>query len=150
VFGRGARQGDARSWWSCRGFFPGDHARRRGGHDFARTTAPERRSRANAPWMRPILVGARDRLPHGPRVWARRCRWQRGMRPDAVWMSSAHRRPSGGRLFIDIWEAHSLKRQAPWSRPQRIFEGYVGSINGMAQLENGRSSCRLRTGWATA
>jgi len=40
--------------------------------------------------------------------------------------------------FIDIWHARSTHRQTTWSQPKRIFEGYVGSINGMAQLRNGR------------
>jgi hypothetical protein len=51
-------------------------------------------------------------------------------------------RATGGRpavdYFIDIWEAHSRRGQDAWTQPQRIFEGYVGSINGMAQLDNGR------------
>ena len=51
-------------------------------------------------------------------------------------------RATGGRpavdYFIDIWEAHSRQRQTAWTRPQPIFEGYVGSINGMTQLANGR------------
>ena len=47
------------------------------------------------------------------------------------------RRPGVDR-FIDIWNAHSSDGQTRWTRPQRIFEGYVGSINGMAQLDSGR------------
>lgn len=40
--------------------------------------------------------------------------------------------------FIDIWHAHSLESETKWSSPKRIFEGYVGSINGMTQLSSGR------------
>lgn len=41
-------------------------------------------------------------------------------------------------FFIDIWHAKSKDRQTAWTQPKRIFEGYVGSINGMAQLRSGR------------
>jgi hypothetical protein len=47
------------------------------------------------------------------------------------------RRPGLDR-FIDIWHAYSSRRQTEWSRPKRIFEGYVGSINGVTQLASGR------------
>ncbi|NLX99358.1 MAG: exo-alpha-sialidase [Rhodopirellula sp.] len=40
--------------------------------------------------------------------------------------------------FIDIWQACSFESQTKWSKPQRIFEGYVGSINGMTELQSGR------------
>lgn len=40
--------------------------------------------------------------------------------------------------FIDIWQAHSVAGTDKWTHPQRIFEGYVGSINGWTQLANGR------------
>jgi hypothetical protein len=40
--------------------------------------------------------------------------------------------------FIDIWHARSAAKQTTWSTPRRIWEGYVGSINGMAQLRSGR------------
>ena len=47
------------------------------------------------------------------------------------------RRPGIDRC-IDIWNAYSTDAQTQWSKPQRIFEGYVGSINGMTQLASGR------------
>lgn len=55
------------------------------------------------------------------------------------WMVArgAGRRPGADR-FIDIWNAYSTDAQTQWSEPQRIFEGYVGSINGMTQLAGGR------------
>lgn len=40
--------------------------------------------------------------------------------------------------FIDIWNAYSTDGQTEWSEPKRIFDGYVGSINGMTQLRSGR------------
>ena len=40
--------------------------------------------------------------------------------------------------FIDIWHVRSMNGQKEWSEPQRIFEGYVGSINNVTQLSNGR------------
>ncbi len=40
--------------------------------------------------------------------------------------------------FIDIWSANTAESAGSCSRPTRIFEGYVGSINGMVQLANGR------------
>ena len=55
------------------------------------------------------------------------------------WMVS---RRTGGTpgidYFIDIWNSHSTAAQTEWSSPKRIFEGYVGSINGMTQLAGGR------------
>ncbi|NUQ61268.1 MAG: exo-alpha-sialidase [Pirellulales bacterium] len=40
--------------------------------------------------------------------------------------------------LIDIWQACSFQSQTRWSKPQRIFEGYVGSINGMTELQGDR------------
>jgi len=40
--------------------------------------------------------------------------------------------------FIDIWHLKTRNRGAEWEAPKAIFEGYVGSINGVAQLSNGR------------
>ena len=40
--------------------------------------------------------------------------------------------------FIDVWNAHSTDAGSRWTPPQRIFEGYVGSVNGMTQLASGR------------
>lgn len=40
--------------------------------------------------------------------------------------------------FIDIWQLRSSGSRHQWSEPQRIFEGYVGSVQGALQLRNGR------------
>ena len=40
--------------------------------------------------------------------------------------------------FIDIWHCRTLKERTVWSEPQRIFSGYVGSLNGVTQLPSGR------------
>jgi len=40
--------------------------------------------------------------------------------------------------FIDIWQLRSSKERKQWSEPQRIFEGYVGSVQGALQLRRGR------------
>jgi hypothetical protein len=41
-------------------------------------------------------------------------------------------------LFYDIRQAHSSGNVTTWTNTQRIFEGYVGSINGVTQLPSGR------------
>jgi BNR repeat-like domain len=53
------------------------------------------------------------------------------------------RRPEGRReiavnYFIDILHVGSRDGRTAWSDAQRIFEGYVGSINCVTQLSNGR------------
>ena len=40
--------------------------------------------------------------------------------------------------FIDLWHIRSIGKQTYWSSPQRVFEGYVGSIQEILQLSNGR------------
>ena len=40
--------------------------------------------------------------------------------------------------FIDIWHVKTSNGGAVWDEPKRIFEGYVGSINNVTQLSNGR------------
>ncbi|QDT47380.1 BNR/Asp-box repeat protein [Symmachiella dynata] len=40
--------------------------------------------------------------------------------------------------FIDIWHCRTSKKRTEWSEPQRIFAGYVGSLNGITQLPSGR------------
>ena len=40
--------------------------------------------------------------------------------------------------FYDIWHAATRDGRTRWSQPQRIFEGYVGALNGVVQLESGR------------
>ena len=60
-------------------------------------------------------------------------------RLQLFWMverGSGHR--DGVDYFIDVVHAHSLQSLTAWSPPQRIFEGYVGSINGVTQLKSGR------------
>ena len=52
-------------------------------------------------------------------------------------------RRGGGRTptvdyFYDIWHAATGDARTRWSQPQRIFEGYVGALNGVVQLESGR------------
>jgi len=55
------------------------------------------------------------------------------------WMVArgARRKPAID-YFIDIWHARSTDGRTKWTSPRRIWEGYVGSINGMAQLHSGR------------
>ncbi len=52
------------------------------------------------------------------------------------------RRGSGRRptvdYFYDIWHAATRDGRSRWSDPKRIFEGYVGALNGVLQLESGR------------
>ena len=40
--------------------------------------------------------------------------------------------------FYDIWHAATRAGRTRWSDPKRIFEGYVGALNGVLQLESGR------------
>lgn len=40
--------------------------------------------------------------------------------------------------FIDIWHLRTRNGGEEWTKPKVIFEGYVGSINGVAQLSTGR------------
>jgi len=40
--------------------------------------------------------------------------------------------------FIDIWHMKTQKGGTVWEKPKRIFKGYVGSVNGLTQLSNGR------------
>ena len=40
--------------------------------------------------------------------------------------------------FIDIWHVRSRNGGTTWDKPKVIFEGYVGSINNVLQLSNGR------------
>lgn len=40
--------------------------------------------------------------------------------------------------FYDIWHAATRDGRSRWSHPQRIFEGYVGALNGVVQLQSGR------------
>jgi len=47
------------------------------------------------------------------------------------------RKPAVDR-FIDLWHLRSTGGRAKWSEPQRIFEGYCGSLQGVFQLKNGR------------
>ncbi len=40
--------------------------------------------------------------------------------------------------FYDIWHAATSHQRSTWSIPKRIFEGYVGALNGVIQLKSGR------------
>lgn len=40
--------------------------------------------------------------------------------------------------FIDIWHIKTRNHGTEWEEAKVIFKGYVGSINGVAQLSNGR------------
>lgn len=40
--------------------------------------------------------------------------------------------------FIDVWHVRSRDGGTAWETPKVIFEGYVGSLNNVLQLENGR------------
>lgn len=39
--------------------------------------------------------------------------------------------------FIDLWHAQLSAGQTEWTKPQRIFEGYVGSLQAVYQLKSG-------------
>ncbi len=47
------------------------------------------------------------------------------------------RRPAIDR-FIDLYHVRSHEGRTQWSEPQRIFEGYLGAIQCLVQLKNGR------------
>jgi len=103
--------------------------------DSNREVARRRSSDNGATWSEPDTVlkleseGFGDPLPL----------LTKGGELQLFWMVS---RRTGGRpgvdYFIDIWNSHSSAGQSEWSSLQRIFEGYVGSINGMTQLASGR------------
>ncbi len=40
--------------------------------------------------------------------------------------------------FYDVWHCRTAQQRTGWSRPKRIFAGYVGSLNGVTQLKSGR------------
>lgn len=40
--------------------------------------------------------------------------------------------------FIDLYHVRSSERRTSWSEPRMIYEGYVGSIQCLVQLSNGR------------
>jgi hypothetical protein len=55
------------------------------------------------------------------------------------WMIARHTgHKPGVDYFIDIWHARSAEGRTKWPEPRCIWKGYVGSINGMAQLRSGR------------
>jgi BNR repeat-like domain len=56
----------------------------------------------------------------------------------AFWSQSRGQgQPAVGR-FIDLWHARSSGGRSRFGRPRRIFEGYVGSLQGAYQLTSGR------------
>jgi hypothetical protein len=52
------------------------------------------------------------------------------------------RRGTGSRptvdYFYDIWHNRTTPDRRQWEQPKHIFEGYVGALNGVAQLAGGR------------
>lgn len=52
--------------------------------------------------------------------------------------SGDDRREIAVNYFIDIWHSRSTNGGTDWEAGKRIFEGYVGSINCVTQLRNGR------------
>ena len=55
----------------------------------------------------------------------------------ARWRNKEGTKPAVDR-FIDLWYLRSNKSRSTWSEPQRIFKGYVGSIQCAVQLSSGR------------
>ena len=53
------------------------------------------------------------------------------------WRQKEGRKPAVDR-FIDLWHLRSEAQRTHWTGPQRIFKGYVGSIQNAIQLESGR------------
>jgi len=85
-------------------------------------TQPESVMRLPGPdWGTPMPLLARDGELHFFWMIARRT----GRNP-------------GVDYFIDIWHARSTDGRTKWPEPRCIWKGYVGSINGMAQLRSGR------------
>ena len=41
-----------------------------------------------------------------------------------------------GRKFLDVWHTRSRDGSGGWAEPQRIFDGYVGSLRGAAELRS--------------
>ncbi|MBI4559611.1 MAG: exo-alpha-sialidase [Candidatus Hydrogenedentes bacterium] len=41
-------------------------------------------------------------------------------------------------FFIDVWHVKTRDKGQAWDPPQRVFAGYVGSINSVTQLSRGR------------
>ncbi len=39
---------------------------------------------------------------------------------------------------LDVWHCRTAGKRSEWGKPQRLFEGYVGSLRGGIQLRNGR------------
>ena len=47
-------------------------------------------------------------------------------------------RSPGADLFVDLFHMRSSEGRTKWSEPVRMFEGYVGSLQGVFQLKSGR------------
>lgn len=91
-------------------------------------------------WSEPETLYVMDRKDFGSRLpWATMPLVTADGRLQLFWMVE---RGTGGNpavdYFIDILHSHSLDCYTQWTPPQAIFKGYVGSLNGMAQLANGR------------
>lgn len=52
--------------------------------------------------------------------------------------SNGGRKDIGVNYFIDVWHTRTINGGSEWEPGKRIFEGYVGSINCVMQLSNGR------------
>jgi len=54
-------------------------------------------------------------------------------------MQRSEGRQPGIDRFLDVWHARQdCRTHGPWSKPQRVFSGYVGALLGATQLRSGR------------
>ncbi|MHB9107315.1 MAG: sialidase family protein [Armatimonadota bacterium] len=50
----------------------------------------------------------------------------------------AHPELKAGEVRLDLWHLRSRGGRREWPQPQRIWEGYTGALNSVAQLRSGR------------